>query len=60
MKLAYLLVCIALLGTGGIASAEEEEEDPVPLALLKDADQLKEIFNEAEGKPRLILFLSPT
>ena len=44
-------------GTGTISAAEDK---PAVLEDLKSVDQLRALFNEAAGKPRLILLLSPT
>jgi hypothetical protein len=66
---AFLLILVALVsayGRGyldqgasrlrGIASGGQS----VPLADLRDVQQLRAAFDRAAGRPRLVLFLSPT
>ena len=62
------LLCVVLAGgavvlpvrhTTGSAAPASAAQDGV-LTDLKDLDQLRELFNQRVGVPRLVLLLSPT
>ena len=53
---------IILLAACGSVSSEETmtEESPSNLETLASLDELKVMFNQDEGIPRLLLLMSPT
>jgi hypothetical protein len=55
-----LVVIIAIAGCGGSTSDEPSAQAPPPLSDLAEIGQLRAMFNEKQGVPRLILLLSPT
>lgn len=50
---------LSLLG-GGTGTTLAAEDKAAVLQDLKSVEELRNLFNEAAGKPRLILLLSPT
>jgi len=62
--LAVIVLCLVL--AGGTAPAQPRLGAPVVAAQdaalvdLADLDQLRDLFNQRTGIPRLILLLSPT
>ena len=57
--IALATASLSLLG-GGAGTTLAAEDKPTVLQDLKSVDELRNLFNEAAGKPRLILLLSPT
>ena len=57
--IALATTSFSLLG-GGTGTTSAAEDKRAVLQDLKSVDQLRVLFNEAAGKPRLILLLSPT
>jgi hypothetical protein len=58
VALALLLALSVLAGCGG--SGADERTDPSGLTDLSGVADLRGAFNEKNGVPRLMLFLSPT
>lgn len=62
------LLCVVLAGGAAILPVRHSTEAAAPAAAaqgaaltdLEDLDQLRGLFNQREGVPRLVLLLSPT
>jgi hypothetical protein len=56
----FLLVIAALVAAGCGGSGDEQAAAPVRVADLTSLDQFRAAFDDAAGRPRLVLLLSPT
>jgi len=65
---SMLLLCVVLAGGAAVLPARQTTGAQAPavtaqgaaLTDLEDLDQLRDLFNQRAGAPRLILLLSPT
>jgi hypothetical protein len=58
VRAALAIAAVVILAAAGCGGSTERSS--VTLKDLRSVDQLKSLFNEESGQPRLILLISPT